>query len=317
MAPGNDVDPPTVDGEGQPEGEEPETTEVDPPALCLFESPQKRARVNGDEEETLKAGAPEFVSVADLYGRIGTHPGAVSIEAIVLFCASEVRWATVTDQRNQNKENVPVLTVVLADRTGYVCLELWRDVAVNICEMAREWGEEASKVTVRVSDFGIGEEKKRFVGKACHLTGDDRTTVKRIASSIQPSLVDETVHLTGSLFVRNLSLLTGTLPFGAHVAGFVSAVGSVSVSRNGNEMLSFRLNDTRGNYVECRACGRHARNKHIEEKNEIVAYGTQAQAGLKGASGLLWVYDESHIVLLRRRGVFSRGTRCIEFRAEP
>ena len=214
MAPGNDVDPPGVDGEGQPEGEEPETTEVDPPALCLLESPQKRARVNGDEEETLKAGAPEFVSVADLYGRIGTHPGAVSIEAIFLFCASEVRWATVTDQ-------------------------------------------------------------------------------------------------------RNLSLLTGTLPFGAHVAGFVSAVGSVSVSRNGNEMLSFRLNDTRGNYVECRACGRHARNKHIEEKNEIVAYGTQAQAGLKGAPGLLWVYNESHIVLLRRRGVFSRGTRCIEFRAEP
>ena len=46
------------------------------------------------------------------------------------------------------------------------------------------------------------------------------------------------------------SLPNEPLPFGAHVAGFVSAVGSVSVSRNGNEMLSFRINDTKGNSLQ-------------------------------------------------------------------
>ena len=107
-----------------------------------------------------------MVSVARLYGKEGAEPRTVSIETRFQHCDSETRWASVPDQnakpKSKRKDSVAVLTVVLADRTGYTCLELWRDVAMNICEMAHDWLEDENPVYIRASSFAVVEEKKRF-----------------------------------------------------------------------------------------------------------------------------------------------------------
>ena len=71
------------------------------------------------------------------------------------------------------------------------------------------------------------------------------------------------------------------------------------VSRNGTCMRSFRLHDHAGKWVLCTAFGRHAENESIQYGNEVIMFFANAQAGLNNGPGQLWLYDESHIVLLR------------------
>ena len=280
-----------------------------------FCSPRKQPRVERSQSVASEGGPSEIVSVAALYGKIGAEAGSLFIEARFLYCDSETRVVSDSKAKIKSKKKGPVavLTLVLADRTGYICLELWRDVATSVCEIAQEWLADEGAVYLRISNFAVVEDRRKFLSKNCKLTGDDRTLVERIPSSSQPSLMDSTTHLAGNLFIRNLSFLAVKPPFVVHLAGVVSLSQGMKLSRGGEEMLDFRFIDTSGNYVDCRAFGRHARNQLIADKNELVIYGASVPSSQNSQSEFLWLHNDCHIVLLKRKCTVPKAVCLIEF----
>jgi len=293
-------------------------TTIDADNFC---SPRKRPKVETAQSVVSNGNPPEMLSVAELYGRIGAEPGTTSVEVRFLYCDSEVRHADLSNATNRTKpkkkNQAAVLTLVVSDRTGCIYVELWREAASNICELAQEWNEEDSNVLLRISNYTVVEDKRTMISKSCKLIGDDRTQVARISFSTRPSLVDPTTHLAGSIFIRNISLLAAKPPFFVHLAGIVSMVQDLKVSRQGNEMRDFRLSDISGNYVECRALGRHVHNPHIADKNEVVIYGSSVTVPQgNNKSGYLWLFNEAHVVILKRKCVVPKSLRHIEFEEE-
>ena len=119
-------------------------------------------------------------------------------------------------------------------------------------------------------------------------------------------------HLAGNLFIPIISVLAVKPPFVVHLAAVVSAVQVMKYSRNGVEMLDFRLLDMAGNYVECRAHGRHARNPLIEDKNELVVYGATVNVPQReNQTNFMWLFNEAHVVLLRRNCPVPQALRLI------
>ena len=80
---------------------------------------------------------------------------------------------------------------------------------------------------------------------------------------------------------------------------FVEVQG-LTVTQSGESRKDFRLQDTTGQYVECSALGRHAENNNLVEGNEVILYFLTALAGLRGRPGLLWLYDDSHVAMVRK-----------------
>ena len=67
------------------------------------------------------------------------------------------------------------------------------------------------------------------------------------------------------------------------------------------EKKTFRFTDASGKYLVAMILGRHVVNSSIAEKNEIVVYfATGAKSSALGSGGQLWIYDEAHVVVLRR-----------------
>ena len=76
----------------------------------------------------------------------------------------------------------------------------------------------------------------------------------------------------------------------------MSAVGDVRLTAQGREIRSFRLHDLDGNYVDCEALGRHARNPYLLVQNKIVIFGAIAQPYFDWKT--LWIINFSHIMLI-------------------
>ena len=79
-------------------------------------------------------------------------------------------------------------------------------------------------------------------------------------------------------------------------------------------MKTFRLHDHSGRYVHCVALGRHVDNDCLAHLNEVVLYFATAKAGLNNGAGQLWMYDESHIVLVGNRYCVPPASICMELR---
>ena len=63
-----------------------------------------------------------------------------------------------------------------------------------------------------------------------------------------------------------------------------------------------------GKYVKVIAFDRHATNPIIENGNMLVLYMATAQEGIKRQPGALWMYNDSHMILLRS-GCVNSGAR--------
>ena len=66
-------------------------------------------------------------------------------------------------------------------------------------------------------------------------------------------------------------------------------------------MKNFKLHDQTNKFAHCVAFGRHVGNPFISNCNAVVLYFAKYLTGVSGCSGQLWMYDESHIVLLGTR----------------
>ena len=66
-------------------------------------------------------------------------------------------------------------------------------------------------------------------------------------------------------------------------------------------MKHVKLHDKTGKSVHCVAFGKHVGNPVISNCDDVVLYFAKSLTGVSGGSGQLWMYDESHIVLLGTR----------------
>ena len=241
----------------------------------------------------------EIVSIASLYECIGVKPGCLTLEARVIYCESEVRLvrrvlSSSSSMDPRREQVVPFYKMTLADRTGCLFLELWRDAAFRICDVVRAWHEQDAVVLIRVSRVTVLDNKRKAFPKACRIGGADDLIVEKIATSNSPFLVDPSVKLDSSLLIERFTAMTTRPPFEIHLSAIVSAVGDIRLTAQGREIRSFRLHDLEGNYVDCEALGRHARNPYLLVQNEVVIFGAIAQPYFDWKT--LWINNYSHII---------------------
>ena len=95
----------------------------------LFSFPEKkRPRRSRDSERPV---AVKYTSIVDLYEKDFSGNDAIGLQAYVMHIPEVPRWVEVTDKRTKEKQNVPVVSLTLTDRTGSILMDLWRDQAEN------------------------------------------------------------------------------------------------------------------------------------------------------------------------------------------
>ena len=88
-------------------------------------------------------------------------------------------------------------------------------------------------------------------------------------------------------------------PYQINITGVVSGTQPEVTTRSGALMRSFRLQDNTGRWVACVAYDEAAEDACIANGNEVIIFFASAQDGLSNGPGQLWLYDRSHVMLLR------------------
>ena len=118
-----------------------------------------------------------------------------------------------------------------------------------------------------------------------------------------------------ALFTRDMNKLHDAAPFVVSVAGTIGVCEEERATQTGRNMRNFQLYDRWGRFVTCCVLGRHASNPCIKDGNEVVLYFAQASIpSSPNALGQLWMYDESHMVVLQENRKLPPQRSRIEFR---
>ena len=239
----------------------------------------------------------------------------------------EPRWVEVAVRRRKNasgskdskstiagKENVAVVTLLLADHTGAIHCDLWRRVAeekIKLCQECLDNSEEP--VLVRIERFVVVAERRSFECPMQRLHSVESTTLTRLDISTQDSVINSSLTVPTSLYISNFTCLSQPAPFCTNLFGVVTSVEIETISQSDNPMRAFMLQDASGKSLRCVALARHVDNQALVIGNEVVLFFSTALAGLGGNAGQMWVYDDCHIVHMRA-GCFvppSRGEMYI------
>ena len=276
----------------------------------VFASPKKR----------LRHASPQRVSdaqvvdktVHELHTQNLNGSDATKTTAVVLHYPEAPRWGTVTDRKTKSQIQVPVVSVMLADASGPILFELWRDAADSAFRDLTSWASSSNDALmwVEVRHAWCRAIPGRVIPALRKLVGNDRTTMVRCEA---PSIACRGAPAS-ELYSVDFEQLNGAMPFTICLRGVVTSVQGEVLSQSGNPMKHFKLHDQTGRFVHCVALGRQVDNEFIAECNEVVLYFAKALPGVAGAQGQLWMYDESHIVLVGRRFGVPPARLCMELR---
>ena len=142
-----------------------------------------------------------------------------------------------------------------------------------------------------------------------------RTKIVAIDTATQQSILDTNTRIDSRLFAKDFQSITKP-PFRISVVGIVQKVEGEMESQAGKAMQSFKFHDCTGRHLSCMAFGRHAGTPAIAEGNEIIIYFASGLAGLQGKPGSLWLYDEAHVVCLRKNCKPPVARHFIDLRAQ-
>ena len=216
---------------------------------------------------------------------------------------------------------MPVATCVLADREGPVLVDLWRSVATSTLALFQRLLEEAASsssgpVLIEVKYFQTKPESRKTLVPTRKIATSERTEIIRLRAGTQRTVTDMSMSTPmEALYTRDLTRLQQITPFVVNVAGIVGSCEEERMSQSGRSMRNFQLCDPAGKYVECMVLGRRANNPNLEDGNEVILYFAQATTPTSAnMPGVLWLYDESHIVLLRKNCKVPASRGAIELR---
>ena len=95
----------------------------------MFASPRpkkKRKEARADSSEV------QYRSIHQLHTEDLSDADAVAVQERILQAPKEPTWIKVKDRYTKQEELVPVVSLLLADRTGPIVLELWRNSAESM-----------------------------------------------------------------------------------------------------------------------------------------------------------------------------------------
>ena len=259
-------------------------------------SPKKRRRVSN-----VSVGPMESItrSVQGIHCEEVQSTETVTLEAHLLYYEDEPRWVKCTDRKTKVEEQVPVLSCLVADATGPLCVDLWRAHAQMALKMFDGAGQD-SLVCIKLANFAAKSDYRRSLTPIRKLHSTDKSELCLIMALSNVTASDALVPISPSLYMADFGLLTGPCPFVTNIVGIVCQVGSTRNSAAGAAMRSFKLCDPAGKYVQCCALGRHAEDDSVENDIEAIFFFASARKGNSSNPGQLWLYDDSHFVVQRR-----------------
>ena len=281
--------------------------QVENRCVDMFSSPKRRAGT----AVTSAARPICSLSIGELHLADGLHKEkCLVLEARLLYVNDYVRHVPV--QAKGKTEKVQVLSVTVADRTAVIINDFWREAATgfqNKYANEREFDEAGGEIYVRLHDFDVRQERKPHLTPMCRIHSNERTTVDILRSSSAANL-SPTLPLEVKVYTNDMSLLLNAQPLPQMISlcGVVVGKENVVASTAGNDLRTFQLVDGVGKYVRVIAFDRHATNPIIENGNMLVLYMATAQEGIKRQPGALWMYNDSHMILLRS-GCVNSGAR--------
>ena len=274
----------------------------------MFTSPKRRKTA----PESAPSGPDKVVSISQLH-KEDLKDCCPIIQAYVLFFEEQPRYTKVTARgRNSDSDNVAVVTLLIADKSGPIQFELWRDVAVSTVANLTEWEttvSENTQICIEIKNFSIKEEHRSHINECRKVVGNENTIVERVDPTY-PNM-QEACRMDALLFTGDFSLLAATVPFMGNITGVVCDVQSETQTQKGIAMMNFRLQDMHNKSVNCIAYDRHSGNPVLVDGNMVVLYFAQGQAGMRsGQPGALWLYNTAHVVFMKSgcRVLPSEGT---------
>ena len=279
----------------------------------MFASPKKRARTGSASKP---AAPPVRKNVLDIQGGTAVGGARVEFHGLVLHCPDEPRWVGVENRRTKTHEDVPVLTVLLADSAGPMLAEAWRQEAIDAVMGCVGNTHENCDVScgICVTNCVVRAEKGPSFPALKKLSLDQRSVVRLLSAGERNSLRGGPADTSGVLLLRNMTAFAHVVPWRASVVGVVSRVEEESESASGVPLRAFTLQDGSGQYVSCVALGRHASSVFLAVRNELACYFARGLQGLGNSPGQLWLYDDAHIVLRRANVVMPSARAQIEMR---
>ena len=103
------------------------------------------------------------------------------LQVAMVHVPDELRWVDVPDRKTKTKQKVAVMLLVLADASGTISLELWRDRAETVFQTLNGWQADAGEdiVWAEVRYAWVRNDQGRCVPAMRRLLGNDRTSVTR------------------------------------------------------------------------------------------------------------------------------------------
>jgi len=264
----------------------------------MFGSPSKKARqavvIDSNAVAVLK-------DVHDLHTMEISQSDAVAVQVLLLNCPTACRYVKVPNKSGAGgKESVAVLSVLFTDRYGPMALEVWRECAEALLIQLTQWKKEThGNVYVQLEFFEVRTENRPHQGAIRTMHSTDRTKVTQIAEPTCESLADSSIVPSQGLYTKDFNRLSMKPPYIMNIAGIINMVQDETRSNQGNCMRLFRLTDSGGTWIQCRAFGRHTDNIYIKNGQEVVLYFVSARKGLNNSAGQLWIYDKAHIAALQ------------------
>ena len=258
-------------------------------SVAMFTSPAKKARRSVAPDQNAQVA---FHNVQELHQLDLPQRAPLGLEAIVLHCPTEPRYVNVTNRSTGQKEPVALLTVLVADTTGPVAFEAWRDSADQLLRNCSEWGDQlqdAQQLYVELQRFDAREDTRAHQVPMRRLPSTEQTIVSRVFAPRRESLTNNAMSPHPGLYTKEFNRLVFQPPFIVNISGIVSMVQEEMLSSNGESMRLFRLSDAGGRFVQCRAFSRHAANVHVANGTEVILYFVNAQSGLHNQAGKLWI----------------------------
>ena len=291
------------------------------PKAAMLQSPQSRqVRPRGNSDRT--AHEPVYLSVGEVHQVTSQSAEAHILEAYLLFYPEEPRWVELKDRRTGQPEQVAVATCVLADREGPVLVDFWRDLAQSTLSLFSSWSDEtatssSNPLLIEVKHFVCRPENRKSLTPMRKLVTNERTVITQLGAGTQTTVTEmQEVPPLEALFTRDMNKLQDAAPFVVSVAGIIGLCEEERATQSGRNMRNFHLHDRSGRFVPCSALGRHASNPCIQDGNEVVLYFAQASnPSSPNSLSSLWMYDESHMVVLHENRKPPPQRSRIEFRA--
>ena len=202
-----------------------------------------------------------------------------------------------------NKWQVPTMKMLLTDGSGPIEMEVWRDIALVLRKTLDEvLQQKPDNIYMDITYFKINAvDTCKLLSPMRKIVTTPRTIIKHQRDNMSFAECRTSIlPPEQALYVRDFSVLKQRLPFRVSLAGIINEVEEATLTQAGNLKKCFILQDQAGRYVTCAALGRHAQSPAISTSTEVIVYFGKAQEGFKpNLPGIVWIYDEAHVVVLR------------------